>query len=347
MEQSTLSAYIQQSLGFRPILRDWQDPPQLKLFLRGRYDFQEIKLLDTVCLLARVRNPRELTPATFAKDRDTLCDESGFPIVFWIDEMEAHNRSRLVDRKVCFIVPGRQLYLPHLGIDFVEYSRRKNHSFSRPHTFSPSVQAVALALIQNPVLNEMRPVPLSLVTERVIVPPDEEKRERPAYSKQSVSRAFDHLIATGAFSEKMRGRERYIHFETSPRNLWHELHLRFRSPVRKKIYRRYRKGLKLPEAGLSALSRRTSLGPSGQQSFAVRKFEPLEPYLELVHEYDPDAMAIEAWRYEPLAVLGRATPRSIPSFPGVDNLSLYLSLQDNPDERVQGALEDLLEQTFA
>ena len=28
---------------------------------------------------------------------------------------------------------------------------------------------------------------------------------------------------------------------------------------------------------------------------------------------------------------------------GVDRLSLYLSLRDDPDERVQGALEDMLE----
>jgi hypothetical protein len=49
---------------------------------------------------------------------------------------------------------------------------------------------------------------------------------------------------------------------------------------------------------------------------------------------DPDALEVELWSYEPKLL---ATENV------VDRLSLYLSLKDDADERVQGALEEMME----
>jgi len=346
MEYSTLSGYIQATLGSRPTIRPWAGQDQLKLYLRGRYEFAEMQLLHTTCLLARVRDAGEVTPATLTKDREALCDESGYPVVFWLEEIASYDRTRLVERKLCFVVPDRQLYLPHLGINFLEYFKRRNQTKFRPHTFPPSTQVIALALLQNPALHQNRPVPLSMVTERVVVPLEGGDGKQ-AYSKQSVSRAFDHLIATGVFYEERRGAERFINFDLTPPGLWHELEQRFRSPVQTRYSRRHVSGFTAPASGITALAQRTSIGQPDRPSFAVRKIEPFEPYLEFNPPDDPQSMELEVWRYEPAAVLGRANPWAPAPHPGIDNLSLYLSLRDHEDERVQGALEELLEQTFA
>ena len=48
---------------------------------------------------------------------------------------------------------------------------------------------------------------------------------------------------------------------------------------------------------------------------------------------EPESYEIEIWKYSPAYFAQAGT---------VDRLSLYLSLRDNPDERVQSATETLL-----
>ena len=49
---------------------------------------------------------------------------------------------------------------------------------------------------------------------------------------------------------------------------------------------------------------------------------------------DPDAVELEMWSYP---------PKQLSDGELVDRLSLYLSLKDSQDERVEAALEELLE----
>lgn len=50
---------------------------------------------------------------------------------------------------------------------------------------------------------------------------------------------------------------------------------------------------------------------------------------------EPDAVRVEEWRY---------APASFASDGRVDRLSLYLSLRDTKDERIQKALEEMMEE---
>jgi hypothetical protein len=50
---------------------------------------------------------------------------------------------------------------------------------------------------------------------------------------------------------------------------------------------------------------------------------------------DTDSVVIEQWRYSPKLLTHDQT---------VDRLSLYLSLRDNPDERIEAALKTVLEE---
>jgi hypothetical protein len=49
---------------------------------------------------------------------------------------------------------------------------------------------------------------------------------------------------------------------------------------------------------------------------------------------DANTITVEAWSYDPLILAGE-------NF--VDRLSLYLSVRETPDERIEAALNELLE----
>jgi len=95
-------------------------------------------------------------------------------------------------------------------------------------------------------------------------------------------------------------------------------------------------------AGISALSQRTQLDDDRLPTYAVSK-KSLPALLENrlfreAHGSEEATFSLEAWHYAPL-VLSKHT--------AVDPLSLYLSLRDSPDERVQQQLETLLEGVFS
>jgi len=328
MNVPAIQSYISSVIGSETSLSKF-DESTLPLYLRARYTISELTLLGSRCLLAKVCDIRAVSPKILDEDRQMIARSSGLPLIYWLDRIEPYQRLRFIERRLSFIVWNRQMFLPFLGIDLQENYRRSVEK-SYGELFTPSAQAVALALIQCPRLYENQPVPLSLVAQHT------------GYAKNTVGNAFSHLESTGEFTAEERGRERTLRFERPSLGMWNRLKDRFSSPVKERRWVRREDNLKLIEAGVTALSGRSQIAPSRTPVYATDSLKSQEAYLSEAFPTDPDAMQIEVWRYDPLAVLGRLGRSG-----QVDNLSLYLAMQDDPEERVQGALEELLEQTFA
>ena len=94
-----------------------------------------------------------------------------------------------------------------------------------------------------------------------------------------------------------------------------------------------------PVCGINALAAYTMLNPNPEQMIAMSKkqLRVLKKLGALVrpNEFDGDVV-IEAWKYPPVVAgsFGAAY---------VDKLSLALSLRDDPDARVEGEVERLIE----
>lgn len=113
-----------------------------------------------------------------------------------------------------------------------------------------------------------------------------------------------------------------------------------RSPVKKRTFIRPLEGNwgeGLP-AGLTALAHFTMLAPPSNPVYAVDangwKSMNLLYSIEELPTPEPQSYEIEIWNYSPLLFQEDDV---------VDRFSLYLSLQDNVDERVQSALEKMME----
>jgi len=93
------------------------------------------------------------------------------------------------------------------------------------------------------------------------------------------------------------------------------------------------------ETGLTALSRFTRISADRHAEFAMSnpryRLARRNEWLEERQFLEDGLVVIEQWSYSPsLLAMDNRT---------VDRLSLYLSMRDDPDERVQAALHELIE----
>jgi hypothetical protein len=216
------------------------------------------------------------------------------------------------------------MYLADLGIDLREHiakTRLSRHSTK----LSPSAQTVVLFALLSKIDLVLTPSTLS---------------EKLPYSSMTMSRAFDELESLGLCKIKMDGRERILHFEADKKNLWRSSSDSLSSPVRKRFYIRSLGRQIGVRSGLTALSSYTMLAEPANPEYALSSNEWKElrdsGQIETFHvpKSDTSRTTIEVWNYDPNIFARYGT---------VDRFSLYLSLKDKKDERIEAALSEMID----
>lgn len=321
VDAERIQRYLHDTLGLVVPISGWKAHRQLPLLYQDRYRFLETTILAVPCLLMVERVEETLTPTTIQKQIEQLRPKWDGEIIYVRSHISSHQRRRLIEQKVPFLIPGNQLYLPMLGIDLREQFRKARH---KPSVLSPATQAVVLHLVLQAVAGKHTPAELA---------------KRLGYSKMTMSRAFDELEAAQLCDLSKRGRQRWLSLKDTRRALWQEASPLMKSPVRQKTYTPRKDsshaGLL---AGYSALARYTMLAPPRMTVVAVSPHDRKGLHQRHVDEGapadDPDYVELEHWSYDP-AMLSQDDV--------VDRLSLYLSMKDSRDERVVAALEEMIE----
>ena len=138
----------------------------------------------------------------------------------------------------------------------------------------------------------------------------------------------------------MEGRERVLRFSETRLALWEKARQFMRSPVKKRHF------IRTPDveltgttAGLTALAKRTMLAAPTTPVFALsaedwKSMKMRNDFVEMAIPAEPGTCEVEIWKYPPNLFAENNV---------VDRFSLYLSLQDSQDERVESALEEMME----
>jgi DNA-binding MarR family transcriptional regulator len=310
--------YLHQTLGIRPLVVAWDGAGRLSAFLTARYRFLSIELEGRQLLLMVDEAADPESPAIIRKHAEQVRGKWDGPIVYVRDRVTAYNRKRLIEQRVPFIVPGNQMYLPELGLDLREYFRKSPQPKQK---FRPATQAVLIFMLLKQVEND--------VTASGLAP-------ALGYSAMTLSRAFDELELAGLAETVAEGRERVLRLHRSGRETWDLAQPRLIDPVKA----RHVVGLRPAglHAGHDAVARFTMLAEPRLPVIAISNSR----WLAFIKEHpeaqpcdrDTAACEVEVWKYEP-----REYAR-----PGiVDPLSLFLSFEQPGDERVERALDALLE----
>jgi hypothetical protein len=322
--EADVRAYLHHTLGIDPHVRLWEGATKLPYFLQDAYELRELRLLDHPILLAIYR--RKATPALtdIRKHLDKLQELAGRPVVFVTDALASYERKRLIEQKVPFIVPGNQLYLPDLGIDLREYFRQRTET---PRAaLSPATQALLIAaLLRKPWQSDWQPA---------------ETLAQLGYTAMTLSRAVKELTAAAIATICHEGRTRWLRLDRPPAEIWEQAKPLLRSPVNRTAWAHPAASLRrqrTPLAGLSALACHSMLTEPQFPIYAVSSAQwraAVRAGLEVLPEALPGACQWQVWNY---------TPALLPDSKTVDPLSLTLSLQDEVDERIQQALDELKE----
>jgi len=313
--------YFLEILGVPVSPTRWPAERRLPLFLRSGYTFYETEILGLPCLLMTERGEEGSAAATIRKHMDQVRLKWDGEIIYVRGQVAAYQRKRLIEQKVPFIVPGNQMYLPVLGIDLREHFRRLQQT---PPTFSPATQVVVL----NALLCD---------EDRVFTPAELAKRL--GYTRMTMTRAFNELAAMDLADVSTRGRQRYLTFRGTRQDLWQEALPLLRSPVRQRQHVRLKARKPIgPVAGLSALAHYSMLAAPSISTVATsldrwKELQQRNDFAETTAD-DPESQEVEVWSYDPkLLSQGQV----------VDRLSLFLSLRGSEDERVEAAMDEMME----
>lgn len=315
--------YLHEVLGIPTTdVRPWARANELPYFLRDAFQFNELELLGHSIVLAMGRAEQKRSLSEVRTWLDKVRALAGQPAVFVTDALASYERRRLIEQKVPFIVPGNQLYLPDLGLDLREYFRQRSPAVEA--ALSPSAQAMLImTLLQQPWHAEWQPSKAAVAL---------------GYTPMTLSRVVKELTAAGLATAYTVGRSRWLHMEQPPQQTWERAKPVLRTPVKRTFWvlaDSPTDGRPRQLAGLSALAHYSMLTEPKWPMYAVSAAEWKAAKDAGVRELpEPVAGAHEwqLWSYSPALLPGVAT---------VDPLSLTLSLQDNADDRIQLALDEL------
>ncbi len=314
-------------------LASFADPPptltpekaaHLPLFLRNRFHLYATTLWGRRLLFAAEAEDWEPgAPGEYENLSGALRSHLGEPAVLVVAHLPLYARNRLVRLGIPFVVPGSQVFVPAVVMDLRErFSPAKPTKGKR---LTPAAQSLVLYHLQRESLESR---PLKDVAQKI------------GYSPIMLTKVKDELEAAELSRSSREGRSITLHFPLKGRELWDKAQPFLGSPIKKSYWLRWTKpGHPALAAGLTALSRLTSISDDRLPTFALSS-EAVATSLEkgIFHGCEgPEEATVrmESWTYD---------PQLISNDHRVDTLSLYLSLRDSLDERVQQQLAVLLDQ---
>jgi DNA-binding MarR family transcriptional regulator len=297
---------------------------RLPYFLQDTYEVWSGELLGYPVTLACVKVHQPLAFKHLVQHAKQLRELLHAPVIIALPDITAGERKQLIAQGLAFVVPGRQLFAPQLGMILSERfgaEPRREQALA-----SPATQALLIWFLNHPPVTE-------------VWHPFEDAATL-GYAGMTATRAIRELLQFNLFELEVRGRAKYLKLTGTRRELWERAKPHLRSPVLRTLWTYDRRILDVTGtrcAGESALAQLTMVNEPQQQVVALtgeaaQQVKQAGIFFEL--REIAEGIAVQVWSYKPSMQTQVKT---------VDPLSLWLSLRDNRDDRVQLALEELEE----
>ena len=115
-----LGSYLE-SLTGQPVDVAAEQSSRLPLFLRDRFRIYSTSIFGKTWLLAlEVEGHDPYSAGEYGQRAKALEQHLGKPVVLVLPSVESFTRNHLVRKKIAFIVPGRQVFLPMVFMDLRE-----------------------------------------------------------------------------------------------------------------------------------------------------------------------------------------------------------------------------------
>ncbi len=312
--------YIRRTTGLNVVPGILSDEARkgLPFYLR-KADHREIFIEGRRVILDIRSTFRDLTPGQIAKQKELLEKHYSANVVFCFGEIASYQRKRLITHRVAFVLADKQMFIPFLFLDLKEFG---NSPVLPKVKLGPLGQLLLLYHLQ---MRYIEDIPLGEITKLIPV------------SAMSVSRGVSELVACNLCT--LAGtKTKVIKFLYKKKELWEAALPLLDSPVKKTVFiETLPAGFEGLITGEEALEHYSNLYGSVVNRYAVssKQYQLIKKQDSLpeINLYDGE-FAIEIWNYPPELLTNERY---------IDPLSLYLIYKDDEDERVQIALNEMIE----
>lgn len=312
---------IERLLSVKPEYEQIKGKTGLPLYLTSGVSFYKTRIWETVFYVVELSNMDNTTLPKLKHGLEQYEKVFAGSVAYCLPSLPGKKRDALIKARIPFIAPPGQLYLPFLGM--VLQDRFPKEKKVAKEKMSPLEQLLFLYL-----LNHCDAYTKAQLAEKLHV------------TRAAVTKVTEELGRKGLISEKKTGKEVYVSVNRDPKTCYSGAHKWMGTPVKNLVYCADRKACEhFLLAGESALSDMSMLAAPRNEVRACYEKDPRLAKLSLMDdagwEGDRDYTCLQVWKYNPeLISAGKA----------VDILSLSLSLANVFDERVQGELQDVLEE---
>lgn len=305
-----ISSVLSENIVVKPVCKSIQD--KLPISIVGNFELYDGQILGKNVLFAFINDGNIITPVQTKKQLDMIQRKTGMVTILVPRYLYSYNVSRLIVQKVNFVIPNKQMFIPSLLLDLTIVNIANEES--KNDIITPLTQCLLL---------------YHLETESLSGRTSYELADKLSVSYASINRALRWLVSKDLI--KLEGvKTKTLQIDLSDRELWNKALPLLVSPIEQLYYTdALLDGQTI--SGVNALSSYTMLNEESRQCCAVSKKD--FKALKIIADKQFGQNEIQVWKYN---------PRMLSSTGVVDKLSLYLSLKDNEDERIQIELERLI-----
>ena len=306
--------YLEKVLGIK-VAYENAAVQHLPNFINTRYRLQIVSLDGKKAIFAYPKTELEQIE-TLKKHIARIQQMESLPVVLIPEQITSRQREYLIREKIPFVVEGRQIYLPFMAVYLQE--RCSAEKILREEIL-PSAQMLFLHFIYNGA----RELTTSQAARDLSLTPT------------SISRASKQLTDLGLLQTKKVGVQKILFAEGTPKELFQKAEKQLINPVKRTVYvSKESVGAKLLRSGYSALAEYSMLNAPSVECYAAEKISQWNEVTTNSLQDSKTQAAVEMWRYN---------PRKLSNEKAVDKLSLALALRDDADERVEEAVEKMLD----
>lgn len=317
--KTTLEKYLKENIDAAATVKLWEERTKLPLFLLETYSFYSLTLLGESCLLMEITGE---VPAIdmMLKHMRVIRKSHSDSLVFLFKSISAYKRKILIEQRIPFLIDNGQMYLPFLGLNL---KKETEQHITAVEEFSATAQLVYLYFLYDQEL-KINATELSKCLH---------------VTKMTASRALKELYDLGLLKYHIGGKnERSKEYQRiNDPEYYQRGNGYLKNPIIKVAYiKEFPEAF--PLAGLAALANRSMINHPNWTVRAISKDkakffqDQMKSEQEILFKSDYDEVQI--WRYDP-GFLGKDNQ--------VDKLSLALSFKKNKDDRINQAIDEMLE----
>lgn len=287
-------------------------------YILSRYKIQRVSLDGKQALFVYTKGEMEAV-SSVKKHLEKIEKAEGIPAILIPERLTYRQKEYLLRDHIPFVVDGKQIYLPFMAVYLQE---RGDGERQEQNEILPSAQLLLLYYIYSGCGE--------LETSKAA--------KALGFTATSISRASRQLEGMGLVRNEKRGVQKVILSELSPEKLFDTARTSMSNPVKRTIYVPKASLMeKLPLSGYSALAEYTMISSPPVECYAAASITAWDK-IAANKLQDPDEQcAVQLWRYAP----GKLASNGI-----IDRLSLALALSQEKDERIETAVEELLEKAW-